>query len=194
MSQSKRNELDKKIVDGLERIADIIKYATWQICEPLKLSPIQIKILNHILEKEKSDIKISSLAEEFLVSKPTITDSVKALQRRELVTVKKDSIDKRCSFISLSAMGKIVAKSVSENNQMLLKTIQDLNSSQKESFFITLINVIHSLQIQGFIPLQRMCFSCKYHSLNAERHYCSLLEKELKVKELKISCPEHQAS
>jgi len=94
---------------------------------------------------------------------PTITDSIKALQRRGFILIDKDPTDKRCSFISLSAMGKLV------------------------------IDIIHSLQSKGFIPAQKMCFSCKYYSLKGKHHYCSLLEQNLKIEELKINCPEHQA-
>jgi len=193
MSKSQKNELDKKIVDGLERITDIIKYSTWQICEPLKLSPIQVKILCYTLDNASTNIKISSLAEEFLVSRPTITDSIKALQRRGFILIDKDPTDKRCSFISLSAMGKLVAENVSQYNQSIFNAIQDLDKAQKESFFKNLIDIIHSLQSKGFIPAQKMCFSCKYYSLKGKHHYCSLLEQNLKIEELKINCPEHQA-
>ncbi len=91
-------------------------------------------------------------------------------------------------------MGIIVAENVSEYSQSLSNIIKDLESSQKESFFGTLMNILFSLQLKGFIPLQKMCFSCKYYSQQDEQHYCSLLEQKLNVEELRINCPEHSKS
>jgi DNA-binding MarR family transcriptional regulator len=194
MVKSARSKIDKKIVDGLEKIADIMKHATWQISDPLKLSPIQVRILTYLLDNKEIDVKISSLAEEFLVSRPTITDSIKSLAKRDFIQTIKDPLDKRSSFISLSPMGIIVAENVSEYSQSLSNIIKDLESSQKESFFGTLMNILFSLQLKGFIPLQKMCFSCKYYSQQDEQHYCSLLEQKLNVEELRINCPEHSKS
>src|SRR5687767_3898697 len=93
-SDINKNSLDYKIVAGLERIALVYRTLLWEESKKFGLSPIQIQILI-FTDSHRLPATVSYLAEEFNVTKPTISDAVKSLLEKKLVIKIADKIDSR---------------------------------------------------------------------------------------------------
>ena len=193
MSNEKNDKLEYKILHGLEKISDLLKNQLWQKSHPLKLSPIQAKILNYLLLNSEKKSTNSKLADELMVTRATITDSLKLLESKDFISSEKDPNDKRSSVFSLTPLGKTVAKETLTYDIELASSITKLEPQSQEKLYSGLVTFIKELQEYDLISAQRICFTCKYYSKNEDQHYCNLLKSELKNTEIQINCPEHEA-
>ena len=80
------NSVNQKIINGLERISKAFRVLLWEKSKLYKISPIQIQLLIFCSTHKKEDLKVSFLATEFDLTKATISDSIKVLLKKELLT------------------------------------------------------------------------------------------------------------
>jgi DNA-binding MarR family transcriptional regulator len=136
--------------------------------------------------------KVGYLANEFNMTKATISDSVKVLLSKGLVTKETDPIDTRSFSLSLTNEGKKIAKKVSLFASSIEQPIERLTQEQKEIMLNGLLKLIYDLNKSGIITIQRMCFTCSNYQLEKGVHYCKLLKSQLAENELRIDCQEHE--
>lgn len=185
--------IDSRIVAALERISEAFRVLLWNESKTFSLSPIQIQILIFLYTHSEEKRKVSYLAEEFNLTKPTISDAVKTLEEKSLIRKKTNSADSRSHCIGLTKKGKEIAEKTSLFTTELEKPIAQLNPDDKGNLLLSLINIIHHLTNARVITIQRMCLNCIYYRKdeNQQQHFCALLNKRLKVSDLRIDCPEH---
>jgi DNA-binding MarR family transcriptional regulator len=191
--ENQNKTIDGKIVAALERISESFRVLLWEKAKIVKLSPIQIQILIFIKYHKPEFCTVNYLAEEFNMSPPTVSDAVKILIQKDLIKKVPNSSDKRISHLYLTRKGEKVFSKAASFVQPLLKTITKLNSSDKETLLSSLLQIINELNSQEIVITQRMCFTCIYLKKENGKFYCNLLEMKLKLKDLRIDCPEHQA-
>ena len=86
-------KIESRIVVALERISEAFRVLLWNESKENSLSPIQIQILIFIYFHSPEKCKVGYLADEFNMTKATISDSVKVLLSKELVTKETDPND-----------------------------------------------------------------------------------------------------
>ncbi len=185
-------DLNRKIISSLERISQAFRVLLWNESKQHGLSPIQIQILIFLFTHSPEKRKISYLAREFDMTKATISDSVKILFQKSLVTKEFEAMDSRSFKLHLTETGEAIARKTSFFVNEIENSIDKLGQSEKENFLLNLFSIIDSLNQSGVISLQRMCFSCSnYVPYNhGNPHFCKLLNKNLSDTELQIDCPE----
>ena len=187
-----QKDLSSKIVTGLERISEVFKILLWEKSKVVGLSPIQIQILVFITFHKDQLCNVSHLAKEFNVTKPTVSDAIKILDKKELIVKVFSTSDNRRYNIQLSPKGdKIVAK-VHDFANPLKSQIESFEQPDLESLFNTMSELIYKLNRNGILTVQRTCFGCKFHMKQHTSDYCNLLEKELLNKEIRLDCPEFE--
>lgn len=184
--------LSNKIVAGLERISEAFKVLLWEKAKLLGLSPIQIQILVFINYHKIEFCNVSHLAKEFNVTKPTISDVVKALLKKGLIEKVYASSDSRSYAITLSDAGKTMVIETENFAQPLKNQLNGIDDADLESTFKTLSELIFKLNKIGVLTVQRTCFACRFYQKNNNLHYCNLLEKELLNTEIRIDCGEFE--
>ena len=187
--------IESKIVASLERISQAFRVLLWQESKEVGLSPIQIQILIFILNHSDDKCLISYLADEFNMTKATVSDSVKVLEKKELITKEFNQLDSRSFHIKLTHKGKLIAEQNGIFTKQIRKPISSMSDREKEQLLISLLSIISNLNNQGIITIQRMCSTCRFHNFNKNnnKHFCNLLNKELQLKELRVDCPEHES-
>lgn len=186
------NKIESKIVVALERISAAFRVLLWNEGKENALSPIQVQLLIFLLFHSQDKCKVGYLADEFNMTKATISDSVKTLLQKELVTKIPDYQDTRSFMISLTPNGREIAQKSSLLTSHIEKPLDKLTTSQKEIMLNGLLRLIHDLNRAGIITLQRMCFTCNHYRFENGTHYCRLLQSNLQEKDIRIDCPEHQ--
>lgn len=190
---SRQNKkIESKIVVALERISEAFRVLLWNESKENALSPIQIQVLIFLLFHSEEQCKVSSLAQEFNMSKPTISDSVKSLLQKGLIQKFDDPIDTRSYIIGLTAEGKQTAEKSANFAFAIEKPLGALSDGQKEAILSGLLKLIYELNKAGVITLQRMCFTCSHYQNNNGQHYCKLLQLNLATTDLRVDCPEHE--
>ncbi len=186
------HNIQSKIVAGLERISETFKVLLWEKAKLLKLSPIQIQILIFIRYHKLDFCSVSHLAKEFNVTKPTISDAVKVLLKKELIKKVFSSSDSRSYAIELSNSGKGIVDETENFAAPLEHQLDGIKVDDLESTFKTLSELIYKLNRIGILSVQRTCYACKFYKKNKQQHFCNLLEKELQNSEIRIDCPEFE--
>ena len=80
-----QKDMSSKIVAGLERISEVFKVLLWNKAKEVGLSPIQIQILLFVAFHKDELCNVSHLAKEFNVTKPIVSDAIKALDKKEMI-------------------------------------------------------------------------------------------------------------
>jgi len=132
------------------------------------------------------------LANEFNMTKATVSDSVKVLLSKNLATKEIDPTDTRSYSLTLTAEGKKIAEKASFFASSIEEPIEKLTQAQKETMLNGLLKLIYDLNKSGIITIQRMCFTCVNYQLENGIHYCKLLKSRLAESELRVDCPEHE--
>lgn len=185
--------IESKIVASLERISQAFRVLLWQESLEYSLSPIQVQVLIFLLHHSEEKRKVSYLAEEFNMTKATISDSIKSLEQKQLIKKDYEPNDTRSFIIHLTNKGKDVAKKSSLFTEQLQVPVDKLSYEDKESLLISLMEIIRHLNKTGIITIQRMCLTCSYFqtSDNGRKYFCRLLNQQLQSIELRVDCPEH---
>ncbi len=188
-------DVSSRIVAALERIATVFRVLLWNEGKELSLSPIQIQILIFLLHHDIDKRKVSYLAQEFMVTKATISDAIKSLEQKGLIYKESEASDTRSYVIHLTEKGSKTALQNSFFSNEMLTPVEQLNDVQKQTLLSGLLQIIHHFNQVGIISVQRMCLTCKHyrHEFNGEQHFCSLMNKGLAAHELRIDCAEHMS-
>jgi DNA-binding MarR family transcriptional regulator len=186
---------DSRIVAALERISEVFRVLLWNESKESGLSPIQIQILIHLHFFPERYHRITMLANEFNLTKATVSDSVRMLEEKGLVKKTADETDSRSMVLRLTAKGEKLASQFSLFASEIEKPVSRLSPGDKESLLNSLLQVIDHLNRAGIINVQRMCFSCThYHKKGQTGHFCSLMNKSLQTSDIRLNCLEYEAA
>jgi len=184
--------INQKITYGLERIAKAFRVLLWEESKLYKISPIQIQILLFCASHKQENLKVSFLANEFNLTKATISDSVKVLIKKELLSKKINLSDSRSFTVKLTKKGNEIVNKAKGFTSVLNKSIDSLTTIEKENLLANILSIIYQLNQQKIISIQRMCLTCFHYEKKGNTNYCNLLETVLKKEELQIDCPDHK--
>ncbi len=109
----------------------------WNESKEFSLSPIQVQVLIFLLHHADQKRKVSYLADEFNMTKATISDTIKTLAQKLLVEKEYEQHDTRSYIIHLTKKGKDIAERTSVFAKQIQVPIDKLHSSDKESLLLT---------------------------------------------------------
>ncbi|WP_341225586.1 MarR family winged helix-turn-helix transcriptional regulator [uncultured Arcticibacterium sp.] len=185
-------KIESRIVVALERISEAFRVLLWNESKENSLSPIQIQILIFIYFHSIEKCKVGYLADEFNMTKATISDSVKVLLTKDLVSKETDPSDTRSYSLLLTSEGKRIAKQASLFASSIEQPIDKLSDEHKTIMLNGLLKLIYDLNKSGIITIQRMCFTCSNYKVDKGVHYCKLLKTQLAENQLRVDCAEHE--
>jgi len=166
----------------------------WNECKEFSLTPIQVQLLIFLLHHSDEKRKVSYLADEFNMTKATISDTVKTLEQKQLIKKEYETNDTRSYIIHLTKKGNDLAEQTSLFAKQIQIPIDKLHATEKENLLLSLLDIIHHLNKSGIITIQRMCFTCHFYksNKNGQEHFCGLLNTKLADTKLRIDCAEHK--
>ncbi|RZK13009.1 MAG: MarR family transcriptional regulator [Flavobacterium sp.] len=183
---------EAKIVAGLERIAQVFKVLLWEKAERFGLSPIQIQVLIFIRYHSKEKATVSHLAKEFNVSKATISETIKVLEKKSYVRKEQHSTDSRSQTIGLTLEGNSIVLLTESFLDSLSGLVDAVSEKDKILLWKTISGLLHQLYEAQLIKVQSSCYSCRFFAKENENKYCLLMQLKLKEQEIRLDCREHQ--
>ena len=188
------NNLESKIVVALERLAEAFRVALWEESKQSGLSPSQIQILIFLHYHDLEHCRVTYLAREFNLTKPTVSDVVKVLEKKGLIKKVVLPEDTRSFSVILTKAGQSAVERTANFAFSIRQPIANMEAKAQKELFENLYAIIANLQKSDFIAVQRMCFNCQSYSNKKVgiAHYCKFLERSLTEIDLRIDCPEHQ--
>lgn len=187
-----KNPLNTKIIYGLERLSEAFKALLWDKAKTHGISPIQIQILLFISTHKPALCSVSHLAQEFNVTKPTISDAVRVLAKKGLVEKDYSASDSRSYTLHLSEAGKVLFQDLDGYAGAFDQALGHLGSPQREALYSSITELIYQLNQSGVLNVQRTCFGCRFYAKKEGTHYCHFLEKNLIDNELRLDCNDYE--
>lgn len=184
--------MDGRIIASLERIAEAFRVLLWRQTRATGLSPIQIQLLIFLLYHPQERRRVSYLAQEFNLTKATISEAVKTLLTKKIVRKEADPDDSRSFTIHLTPKGEKLAKQASAFADEFRAPLERMDKAQKENFSRQLLTMIHRLQESGVISFQRMCHTCRHLEKSSQGQNCAILMRKLQENDLRLDCPVHE--
>lgn len=181
-----------KIVFALERLSHVFRIHWWEENKNFQLSPLQMQILIVLRFHPHLD-SVSTISAHLKLSNATVSDAMRTLTQKGYVYKQIDSEDGRRRPLALSSAGIAAAEQLA----LFANQMQDfVNTLPNQPFLLeSLLHLMSLLQQQGFIPLQRMCTSCRHFRhlpSDSPPYYCQLLQQPLEARDLRIHCAEHE--
>lgn len=189
-----QTDIDYKSVVALERISEVFRSLLWDHAKVIGLSPIQIQLLIFVAYHEEGLCNVSHLAQEFNVTKPTVSDAIRILLKKGLIEKRISDTDRRAYSVVLTPAGEKIKQQTENFAQPLLPILTQLDLKERQSFFNTLTKIISSLNRSGLLSVQRMCFRCRYYQQKKNGHFCRLLQTDLMDQDIRLDCPEFEAN
>jgi DNA-binding MarR family transcriptional regulator len=188
------SSVESKIVASLERVSQAFRVLLWNESKEFSLSPIQVQVLIFLLYHAGEKRKVSYLANEFNMTKATVSDTVKTLEQKKLIKKEFEPHDTRSYIIQLTNKGREIAEKTSMFSKQIQIPIEKMHSTDKANLLLSLFDIIHHLNKSGIITIQRMCVTCHFYKTNktGQEHFCGLLNTKLADNELRIDCAEHK--
>lgn len=184
--------LASRIATGLHKIGLAMKQQSWQLASEEGLSATQGQILAALTSS--GPLTGSELSERLGVTLPTISDSVRALVEKKLVTKGPDPRHPRASLLTPTKKGAAIGARARSWPEFMAGAVQDLTVEEQRAFFSGVMKMIRALQEQGLVPLSGMCVTCTHFQPNVREgeapHHCALVDAPLGSAQLRLDCPE----
>ncbi|MEL6143604.1 MAG: helix-turn-helix domain-containing protein, partial [Bacteroidota bacterium] len=81
-----------------DRIAEVLRVQLWETAKQYGLTPLQIRTLQFIKHRAPDEVTVSLLAETFQLTKPTVSETVRLLVKKQYVEKIRSQEDGR-SFV-----------------------------------------------------------------------------------------------
>ena len=194
---SQHGDVDKKIVAALERLSQAFRVLLQEEAQKRNLSPTQARFLVHLLHHGDELGRVGRLAEEFGLSRATVSDVVGILEAKGLVRREPWPRDGRVVTLSLTPEGEKVAAGLSGWANVVEEQLEAFAPEEKEAVMSFLMSLISALQGAEVITVARMCVSCRFfrpdaYPKSASAHHCALLDMPLSGAGLRTDCPEYE--
>lgn len=184
-----------KIILALERISEAFRVLLWQESKINGLSPLQNQILIFLAFHPSSQRKVSYLAQEFNMTKPTISDAVRVLVEKNLIAKEQNHQDTRSYALNLTDTGKEIAEKAALFTRTFDTPLSQMAPIEQEFLLGHLLTIIDSFHKEGILTNQRTCTSCQFFSKNMflpNSFQCAFLRLSLLQSDIRVDCPHHQ--
>ncbi len=185
--------MSKDLINLLERLSSLIKQETRESGIRLGLQPVQFEALVYLsLCNRYSDTPIA-VTEYLGLTKGTVSQTLKLLEKNGLIQKAKDEKDKRLIHLKLTAMGK---RLVSENSppRQLANVLDNQPKSVQAVMTSLLTQLLSEYQAssgnQGF----GLCRNCRYNRSTENGFRCALTSEPLALEETQLICREYLGS
>ena len=140
---------------------------------------------------------MSQLAREFDLTRATVSDAVRSLEKKGLIRREPWPDDKRVTTLRLTRTGEYTALELSAWANVVEEHLKGCSPEEKETVMRFLMRLIGSLQKSGLITVARMCVTCRFFRPNAHPgesspHHCALLDVPLSGSDLRADCLDHK--
>lgn len=186
--------LAARIATGLHKIGLAMKQQAWQQANEEGLSATQGQILAALTTH--GALTGSELSQRLGVTLPTISDSVRVLAEKKLLTKSPDPRHPRASLLTLTKKGAGLGARARSWPEFMVAAVADLSTEEQRAFYSGVLKMIRALQEQGLIPVNGMCVTCTHFRPNVRPglspHHCALVDAPLANDQVRLDCPEHE--
>jgi DNA-binding MarR family transcriptional regulator len=194
-----QDALPDRLVTGLSKIGLAMKSRTWRRQGRQGVGPLQVQVLTFLRSRRNQAATVSTIARELSVKLPTASEVIRTLEEKRLVRRLRREVDNRIVMVHLTAKGAKAGRVVNGWPEILAAATQQLSTQEQVGLLTALVKLIRALQVQGEIPVARMCVSCEHfrphaHPDEDQPHHCEFFNTPFGDRALRLDCPEYVAA
>ncbi|HWO56632.1 MAG TPA: MarR family transcriptional regulator [bacterium] len=187
----------ERIADGLMRLAQVIGSLNTATAVARGLSALQLQMLQLLAQRGGSET-VGFFARRFLIKASTVSDSLRVLESRGLVSKRRDHADARVVHIAITPEGREAVAIAAASAEKLKRLVAGWDEGRRAVILPALIDLIDGLQREGAIPVDRMCVACRYFAINCDTdggsapYFCRFINAPLRALDLRVDCPDFE--
>ena len=174
----------------LERLANLLRSERRAILADFGLQPVQFEVLDYLSQCNRFSDTPMAVTEYLRQTKGTVSQTLKVLEKYELITKMPDSADKRVVHLHLTDKGKELITTVQPSS--ILRSLEgDSSLIDVELINKQLKHLLFNLQYKNDLKAFGQCKFCQHNvAVNEGGFFCNLTKQALSDTEVELICRE----
>ncbi|VVM44892.1 hypothetical protein PS645_00446 [Pseudomonas fluorescens] len=178
------------LFDLLERLSSLTRVWFREHPQLSELQPIQLSALMYLGRCNRYSNTPLAVTEYLGLTKGTVSQSLKALEAKGLLTKTQDARDKRSVHLVLTPPARALLDAVIPPD-FLVAAARRMGTHSEELEGL-LLDLLRNIQRGENVPSFGLCRSCRFHRTVAGGSFCGLTEEPLEMIEVDLICREHR--
>ncbi len=180
-----------QIYDYVERLGELLRVDSRQAVADHGLQPVQLEVLHYLALCNRYSDTPMAVTEYLGQTKGTVSQTLKILENKGLLTKKSDENDGRISHLKLSAKGKRLLDQTIPT-AMFVNACETLSNKKQQEITASLKQLLTALLQGNDMKTFGVCGSCRYNSQTEDGgYYCDLVQQPLSFEDIELICREH---
>lgn len=185
------SEVSKTVHDIIERLGNLLRADVRATCHAQGVRPVQFEALNYLAQCNRYSDTPQAVTEYLSLTKGTVSQTIKVLEEKGLVSKRVDNQDKRVVHLKLTARGRqLIDKAVPADS--VVAGVHGMTISDQHETAATLKHLLRSIQQANGLKTFAPCHSCRFNQKRDGRYFCGLTQETLSDHDVKLLCREHQ--
>jgi DNA-binding MarR family transcriptional regulator len=174
----------------LERICNLIRVEARQRGAESGLLPVQLEVLQYLAQCNRFSDTLQGVTEFLGQTKGTVSQTLKILEKRGLITKQTDEQDRRMVHHWLTGEG-IKVLSASTPAKFLIRALEDAAPGRLEQLTEDLMVLLQTAQRVRGVKSFGACKTCRYLEGAGTEQRCGLTGEPLSQADTELICREH---
>ncbi|GII01057.1 MarR family transcriptional regulator [Planobispora takensis] len=190
---------EEQLLAGLAKLGQAVRMSAWRNAGPYGLSPLQADILAFLAGDDRPR-RQGEVVAALASTAPTVSDAMRALTGKGLVSKVRDAADARAFVLTLTGVGRQEAARLSAVPEPLRAAVAALDAGDLAAMLRGASAMMRVLQEHRAIPISRMCLTCRFYRPDAHPedparpHHCLFVDAPFGDGELRLDCPDHESA
>jgi DNA-binding MarR family transcriptional regulator len=161
-------------------------------CAKYGLQAVQLQALDYISHCNRYSDSPAALTKFLGLTKGTVSQTLKVLEKKSLLTKRLDKDDKRVTHLKISSRGKrLLTKTIPTT--MFVNACNALTEKKQAEIATSLKQLLVTLLQANDMKTFGVCSSCRHNSKTIEgNYYCNLVQELLADDDIHLICREHK--
>lgn len=171
-----------------ERLSSLLRGNLRKVASQYGLNVVQLEALVYFSAANRYSDTPKALTEYFGVTKGTISQTIKVLEREGLIRKYTDTLDGRVQHCAVTRRGMAIVKKAYPAD-----CFTSLSDSAADSFTELLQDQLHLLQLAAGSKSFGQCYTCRFFKRRqGDSAQCGLTGEKLSVEDRQKICREHE--
>lgn len=183
-----------QIYNFMERLNNLLRTDSRRGGAEYGLQPIQLEALRYLSICNRYSDTPMATTEYLGQTKGTVSQTLKVLENKGLLTKHADGNDKRISHLKVTRTGhKLLHKTIP--SPLFAQACEQMTAEAQTQVIETLEKLLLTLQHSNNMKSFGVCHTCCYNQkIKANNYFCNLTKEPLSGEDAQLICREHQLS
>lgn len=179
------------IYNHVERLGELLRVDSRQAGADLGLQPVQLEALHYLSMCNQFSDTPMAVTEYLGQTKGTVSQTLKVLEKKGLISRQADKDDKRVSHLKLTDEGQHLLHQLIPT-PMFKRACEQLNKQEQQQINAALQLLLTKVLGANNLKPFGVCHTCKYNSRTQKGYFCNLVQQPLSVDDVQLICKEHE--